>query len=78
MSIAARALGIVVLVVLVILAAPTAAAPVLNSADFVCWSAPFIFIALAMPRRSQTPAGDLASPSASASPIAESPAGSLQ
>ena len=73
----ARVLGILALALIIISCAPAAAVPVVNSADFLCLAAPFIFIALVMPRRFQTPAGDSASPSVTATPTptAEAPAG---
>lgn len=71
------ALAVAVLT-LAIAVTPEMLKPVLNSADFIVAFAPFALVAIFAARRPQTPAGDLTSPSASASPIAESPAGSAQ
>lgn len=68
----------VALIAVAILVTPEMLKPVLNSADFIVALAPLAVVAIFAARRPQTPAGDLASPSASATPSAESPAGSLQ
>ncbi|MDD7930116.1 hypothetical protein [Microbacterium thalli] len=65
-------------VLLAVLVTPEMLEPVVNSADFIVALAPLAVVAIFAARRPQTPAGDLASPSASASPNAESPAGSPQ
>lgn len=65
-------------IALAILVTPEMLVPGVNAADFIVMLAPITLVAIFMARRPQTPAGDLASPSASATPTAESPAGSPQ
>lgn len=76
MNIVARAAAVLILFLVVAVVAPEAAKPVINSADLIAWSSPFIFLALIRPRRHQTPAGGAASPTAQTSPQVAPPAGS--
>lgn len=68
----------VLVVAAAVLVTPEMLKPPVNSADFIVALAPVALVVIFAARRSQTPAGDLASPSASATPNAESPAGSPQ
>lgn len=66
----------VAIVAAAVLVTPEMLKPGVNSADLIVIAAPFLLVLIFAARRPQTPAGDLASPSASAAPTAESPAGS--
>ncbi len=60
-----------------ILVTPEMLEPGVNSADLIVIAAPFLLVLIFAARRSQTPAGDSASPSVTATPTptAETPAG---
>lgn len=75
MSIVARGVAALALFLIVAIVAPEAAKPIVNSADLIVWSSPFIFLALVRPRRHQTPAGGAASPTAQTVPKVAPPAG---
>lgn len=75
MSIVARGVAVLVLFLIVAVVAPEAAKPIINSADLIVWSSPFIFLALVRPRRHQIPAGGTASPTAQTAPTVEPSAG---
>ncbi len=68
----------VLVVTIAVLVTPEMLKPRFNSADLIVIAAPYLLVLTFAARRSQTPAGDLASPNASATPTAESPAGSPQ
>jgi hypothetical protein len=75
MSPVVRPISAVCVVVVAGVCAPYAADAGFNAADAIVVACPFALLAALFGRRAQTPAGEAASPSACASPSAESPAG---